>query len=317
LVADQNGGTGSRGALFVVNPKTGQRTILSDLGNPAQGGLGHILYSVAVGRAGEIFVTAFFLDSTSYKSFLFRVNPRTGKRTVISDFSQGDIRGDVYYGLAVDAKGQVIANLITSEQLDTALVRVDPKTDERALITDLTNTNRYITNLTLERSGKILISTWNMNYSPAIFRVQPRTGKRKLLTTGGAPEAGMAVETSGQILINGATLEGEVILRIDPKTDQRTVISNTNDAAQGPLCRTLSGIALKSSGAIVISATKNPEGTPALFRVHPKTGRRVVLSESDNPAQGPPIRTVTSIAIVPKDSDAESYERESDGEGHD
>ena len=40
LVADQNGGTGSHGALFVVNPKTGQRTILSDLGNPMQGRLG-------------------------------------------------------------------------------------------------------------------------------------------------------------------------------------------------------------------------------------------------------------------------------------
>jgi hypothetical protein len=50
LVADQNAGTRCGpfndpcGALFVVNPKTGQRTILSDLGNPAQGGLGHILY---------------------------------------------------------------------------------------------------------------------------------------------------------------------------------------------------------------------------------------------------------------------------------
>ena len=148
LVADQNGGTGSRGALFVVNPKTGQRTILSDFGDPAQGSLGN-LWSVAVGRAGQIFVTAFLSDPPSDKSLLFRVNPRTGKRTVISDFSQGDIRGLLYYGLAVDAEGQVIANLDRSEppafEPRYALVRVDPKTDERALITDLTNTNRFIT----------------------------------------------------------------------------------------------------------------------------------------------------------------------------
>ena len=169
LVADQDGGTGSRGALFVVNPKTGQRTILSDLGNPAQGSLGN-LYSVAVGRAGQIFVTAFLRDPTFEGSLLFRVNPRTGKRTVISDFSQGNIRGILYYGLAVDAEGQVIATLDRSKppafKPRYGLVRIDPKTDERALITVLTNpaqgmieSDSHITNLTLERSGKILIST--------------------------------------------------------------------------------------------------------------------------------------------------------------
>jgi len=50
LVADQFGGTRCAGhpcgALFVVNPKTGQRTVLSDLGNPAQGRLGR-LYRMA------------------------------------------------------------------------------------------------------------------------------------------------------------------------------------------------------------------------------------------------------------------------------
>src|SRR5262245_25596634 len=41
LVVDQSGGTGSRGALFVVNSQTGQRTVLSDFGNPAQGKRGN------------------------------------------------------------------------------------------------------------------------------------------------------------------------------------------------------------------------------------------------------------------------------------
>jgi hypothetical protein len=127
----------------------------------------------------------------------------------------------------------------------------------------------------------------------------------------------MAVETSGQILINAATLEGDIILRIDPTTDQRTVLSTLNDAAQGPLCYAPYGIAVQSSGGIVVGAAKYPEDTMALFRVHPRTGRRVLLSESDNPAQGPPFRTLISIAIVPKDSDAEGDESESDAEGHD
>ena len=37
LVVDQLGGTNNFGALVLVNPVTGERSILSDFGNPAQG----------------------------------------------------------------------------------------------------------------------------------------------------------------------------------------------------------------------------------------------------------------------------------------
>src|SRR5215475_8209063 len=107
LVVDPNAGTrcleliiGEEpfpcGALFVVNPKTGQRTILSDFGDPAQGHLGNAdLTGVAVGRAGQIFVTALFSgDPADVGGALFRVNPRTGNRTVLSNFSQGVIQGN-------------------------------------------------------------------------------------------------------------------------------------------------------------------------------------------------------------------------------
>ena len=40
LVIDSQAGTNFNGALFVIDPVTGNRTLLSDFGNPAQGPLG-------------------------------------------------------------------------------------------------------------------------------------------------------------------------------------------------------------------------------------------------------------------------------------
>jgi hypothetical protein len=128
------------GALFVVNPATGERTILSDFSNPAQGSLGQAPTGVAVGAEGQIFVSDLFAG-TGFSGALFGVDPDTGNRTLLSDFGQGAIQGNLYYGLAVDAKGRVIADLQRFEppafQLDAALVRVDPKTDKRVIVSDL------------------------------------------------------------------------------------------------------------------------------------------------------------------------------------
>jgi len=156
----------------------------------------------------------------------------------------------------------------------------------------------------------------------AILRVQPKTGKRQLLSDFTNAEQGvlagfssvigigLAVETSGQILVNATGTTAELILRIDPTTGQRTVLSNLYDAAQGPLGQSPAGLAVKSSGAIVVGAYKNPviSDTQSLFRVNPQTGRRALLSDSDNPAQGPPFIAITSIAIVLEDSDAEAHD---------
>ena len=48
LVIDVSAGTSSRGALFRVNPSTGTRTLLSNLGSNAQGPLGMNPYGVAI-----------------------------------------------------------------------------------------------------------------------------------------------------------------------------------------------------------------------------------------------------------------------------
>jgi hypothetical protein len=85
LVIDFNAGTNLGGALFSINPTTGARTLLSDFGNTAQGPRGVDPFGVAVEAAGTILVS----DpnaGTNARGALFRVDPSTGARTLLSDF---------------------------------------------------------------------------------------------------------------------------------------------------------------------------------------------------------------------------------------
>jgi hypothetical protein len=323
------GGTDNLGALILVNPRTGHRSVLSDFGNKDQGDLGHSdLSSVAVGRGGQIYVSALFSGDPAFGGgALFEVDPDTGERKLLSNLSQRNIQGFLYYGLAVNAQGKVIANLIKLVKSTYALVQIDPKTDKRALITDLTNraqgvteSDRFITDLAIERLGTILIGTARGSGQPdsVIFRVDPVTGKRRLLSDF-ADDAqrdhvddvvdlwfskGLAIETSGQILAasggNPSVAPRNLLLRIDPNTGKRTVLSDFDNPEQGNLGVSLAGVALEKSGNIIVGASDPSVTIFSLFRVQPKTGQRVLLSDSNNPAQGgPSLIGLTYIAVVP------------------
>jgi hypothetical protein len=126
LVVDAIGGTNNAGALFVVDPATGRRSILSDFGNPAQGSVGNgDLTGVAIGRGGKIYVSALFSgDPVFVGGAIFAVDPLTGNRSVVSNFARGTTSGPLYYGLALDARGRILANLQASVQ--PGVVRVTP-----------------------------------------------------------------------------------------------------------------------------------------------------------------------------------------------
>jgi hypothetical protein len=322
------------GALFLVNPATGDRTVLSDFSNPAQGSLGQAPTGVAVGTDGQIFVSDLFAG-TGFFGGLFGVDPDTGNRTLLSDFGQGAIQGNLYYGLAVDAKGRVIADLLfgpagsESQCLSGCLVSVDPKTDERVIVSDLQNPAQgpilsvsmgfVFSDLTLEKSGKILIGTQETDET--ILRVHPVTGKRRLLSDFANPAQGadvgdslilpgLAVEASGTILV--ASYNMGLLLRVDPKTGVRTILSDFNNPAQGVVACNIIGDAVEDSGQILVfgisPCTSFSYGV--LFRVDPSTGQRTILSDFNNPAQGPSGSAVeVYIAVVPDSDDEEETDR--------
>jgi hypothetical protein len=102
LIVDQLGGTNNLGALLLVDPKTGHRTVLSDFGVPQdnQAPLGAAPASIAVGSEGRIFVSDLFAGGPPLSGALFEVDPDTGTRTLLSNFGQGNIQGFLYSGLA-------------------------------------------------------------------------------------------------------------------------------------------------------------------------------------------------------------------------
>ncbi|MFL9913722.1 NHL repeat-containing protein [Paraburkholderia sp. RL17-337-BIB-A] len=300
--------------LFRVDPVTGVRSVISDFSNPAQGPLGQqALTGVAIGR-GQIFVTDLFTG-------IFGVDPRTGNRALLSNFNQGAVQGNLYTGLAVDAFGRVVANL---QGAHYGVVRVAPRTDTRVIVSDFANqaqgtvlTCCQITDLTLGQAGAILIGTNHITGAggqSAIYRVNPVTGYRTLLSDFTNPaqgadvvdlsfSVGLAVERSGQILANsGGSIYAprNLLLRINPITGNRTLLSDFDSPQQGTLGVFLKGLAIEKSGTIIVGAgIAGAADATQLFRVNPRTGRRVLFSDSTNPRQGPSFGVVTYIAVAP------------------
>ena len=309
--------------LFMVDPVTGVRSVISDFSNPAQGPVNSAnaaLSGVAVGQ-GQIFVTDLF-------NGIFSVDPTTGNRKLVSNFNQGAIQGVVGYDVAVDAFGKVVAPLHPGLLPSDAVVRVAPRTDTRVIVSDLSNpaqgavssTCAVLTNyacvindLALERLGTILIVLTDGSTHSAIYRVDPVTGYRTLLSDFNNPAqgpgatfvgtgfgTGMTVEASGEILINYSSFSSVLLFRINPRTGNRTVLSDFGNPAQGPVVTFLYGLGVERSGNIIVgSEGAFNSAISDLFRVDPKTGSRVVLSDATNPRQGPSFQGISDLTVVP------------------
>lgn len=315
LVVDQYGsGTDNHGTLMKIDPATGQRTILSDFGNPKQGRLGSHLRSVVVDADGWIYATV----SRGGVGVLFEIDPDNGNRTDISNFGQGNIQGSPYYGLDVDKTSQLLLNNHHS------IVRINPDNDTRTIVTSLNNPahgaietdpKRFITDLVVERSGTIIIGTarssgWELGLDSAIFRVDPVSGKRTLLSDFSNPSqgadlvdlwnnAGLAIEASGNILA-ASNYERSLLLRINPRSGKRTVLSDFDNTEQGDTGSWLHGVAIEKRGTILVLAGLPYTDGYAVHRVNRRTGQRVMVSNSDESTQGPLINAGTYIAVVPK-----------------
>jgi hypothetical protein len=143
VVIDESAGRFGRGALFRVEAN-GSRSLLNDFGDGSQGPLGVHLSGVAMEANGNILVTDADYGS-GHRGALFRVNPLTQIRTILNDFNdltQGD-SGQVQRGLGVETSGVAV-----------------------------------------EANGNILVvdKEAGTNFQGALFRVNPTTGKRSLLS---------------------------------------------------------------------------------------------------------------------------------------
>ena len=148
LVAAEDAGTNQDGGLFIVDltpgPTFGDRTLVSDFGDPAQGPIGSDPRSVALDGAGNALV----IDdsSTNAEGGLYLVDltpgPTFGQRTIISDFTnpaQGPL-GQTPRGVALDSSGNalVVDGRTGTDDLGV-LFRIDLTTGIRTIVSDFGN----------------------------------------------------------------------------------------------------------------------------------------------------------------------------------
>ena len=324
LVIDKDAGPGGRGALFIVDPSTGHRVVLNSFSSSAQGALGVEPVGVALENAGNILVVD-RAAGTNFRGALFRIHPHlpSPNRTVLSNFgnaAQGPL-GEEPSGMAIDPAGNI---LVIDSRAGTnrrgMLFSVDPTTGLRTAISDFGDVSQGALGMdpegiALDAAGAILVidPAAGTGGNGALFKIQDRsTGVRTVISDfgntlqgeRGVSPTGVAVVVSlapapEDILVTESTSPGlglpptNFLLKVNPSTGLRTIISDFENPAQGPAAEnslhgSFDGVAIEATGDILVSSSLfGPGGNGALFRINPTTGVRALISDCNNPAQGP------------------------------
>ncbi|MCI0453613.1 MAG: thrombospondin type 3 repeat-containing protein [Candidatus Dadabacteria bacterium] len=268
---------GGEGALFRVDPMTGNRTVLSDFGDANQGPTGIDPFGVAVESTGQILVSE--QDGGNGECHaLFRIDPVTGNRTILSDFGEGSMGDnqcdDGANDVAVESTKKILIlfDAVLSGGVGL-LYRVDQNTGDRVFLSDFRN---------------------DMGF-----------------TVGQSPR-GVAVESNGQILATGIDDEDpgpDALFRIDPVTGVTTILSNFGNGSQGAINGIgWEGLAVEGNGTILVAArtSLNEAGARGkLYRVNPMNGNRTLLSDFNDGNQGPTGKSPLGVAVVPPDTDGD------------
>ncbi|MBM4091229.1 MAG: hypothetical protein FJ276_17675 [Planctomycetes bacterium] len=232
---------------------------------------------------------------------LFRVDPLTGNRTVLSSSDVG--AGPEFGGARCVAIGNTGSIFVTSlYQGKGAVFRVDPLTGNRTLISsDSVGSGRMfedVLGIALETNGDILVADPRMT---SLFRVDPLSGDRTLLSVNG-PGSGpefvghvrdVAVAADGSIFVTDAAAVSGRVFEVDPLTGNRNLVSGPESGA-GRLFEEVMGIAHTATGDLLVA---DPH-TTALFRIDALTGNRTILS-SDSNGSGPNFWSARYVEVVP------------------
>lgn len=202
VITDPNAGTESKGALFRVEPGTGTRSLFSDFGDPAQGAEWMNPFGVAVEPKGSILVTDPDAGIDA-KGALFRLDPQSGARTVLSDFGVPPDSPNSGIGrVAVDGKGQI---LITDTSAGTdakgVLWGVHSDSGARTVLSDFGDPQQgpeepdgplSLVGLAVGSAGEIFVTSIDAGTESkgALFRVDPANGERRLLSDFGRTQQG-------------------------------------------------------------------------------------------------------------------------------
>ena len=263
-------------------------------------------------QSGDILVADFDADLEppgSLLGLLFRVDPHTGVRTVVTDFNNAPLTGGTdprWIAIERDGRILVVDQTAGTDQLG-ALIRIGSNGPE--ILSDFGNGSQgpvggFPLGVAVEADGHILVmdsgAAGTPPTPPRLFRINPNTGVRTVLSDFSTGDnlgfgSAIAVEADGKILVLDQS--GIVkLFRVDPVNGTRTIVSSlTSGANPAPAPR---GIAVEPTGTIlVVDVAAGTGGAGALFRVHPQTGARDLVSDFGDVLQGPLATDSFQVAV--------------------
>lgn len=214
-------------AVIRLVPHTGTLTLVSGMG---RGSGPDFAQSEALAlEAGRTVIVG-----DSALNALFRVDPVTGNRTILSDTHHGSgpplsLPGYTTSYVAVVADG----TLAVANFFPLAVLRVDPVTGDRTLISDVNHGSGPAFDIP---GGIAVVADGSLVWIDAsrqtVWRINPHTGDRTLIsgaTRGSGPAfgrpRGLTVEARGTLVTTDVDLRA--VLRIDPLTGNRTLVSGS------------------------------------------------------------------------------------------
>jgi len=187
FVTTQHGGTNSKGEVFIL-AANGDRTVLTDFGDASKGPLGLDPSGIVIEKSGTILVANGDINHNNIGNQVFRINPFTGDRTILSDLKIPGPEPTAVdlSGIAVNDEGKIFVvdhhggtELAASQGPLGALFSVDQFTGEHKLITDFGDLSQGLPGkspffMDIEDSGKILVANHiSSTVTGKIFRVDP------------------------------------------------------------------------------------------------------------------------------------------------
>ena len=258
------------------------------------------LRRLALGPRGNLLVTV--------NEAVFRVHPKTGHRTILSDATTGEgpSLGEQPTGLAVGSEGAIYA----STWRPNTVLRIDASNGNRTLVSgEGMGTGPEIPEpdgcreLEAEPEGTLLcVGSRQAALEQVVLRIDPATGDRTELLA--VPFFGASSIRDLLALGSDEAYFSDPVGRAWHRLDLSTGIASLLSAAgtgTGPTPSGPAGLALRPNGAILAGDASR------LLRIDPATGNRVLVSGS-HPTQpvvvgeGVPFGTVLDVVFAPEPS---------------
>ena len=271
--------------------------------------------SCPIDQADEVFMP--YVDAGNGRNAGVMRIAADGTRSVLSD--NHAVSGQPKFGeparVTVEPDGSVV--VLDLSPFDPTLIRVDPATGTRTLVTSNASPAGhpnfgYPQAVAAEPDGNLLVVDWETfsGNNGGVIRVDPATGTRTVMSKDGDPwghpnfdgPVAVAVAHDGTVY----ALDGDrthlganpVLMRIDPATGARTLVSSNTSPAGGPVFEDVGSIAVDAWGDVLVLDRSRSGAYGRILRVDAATGeRRIVSGPVDG--TGPKLLSPRDIVVDP------------------